>query len=200
MSNQTEKDPIEATEATPKKPVDTENGNNTGTTAETEASVDIGALQAALQTAEAKVEENWNLYLSARAEADNTRKRAERDINNAHKYALEKFIPELLSVKDSLELGAKAARESAEADNEQLAKFIEGSDMAINMFNDALKKVGVTIIDPQGEMFNPELHQAMTLLPNPELPANTIIEVVQKGYSLNERLIRPAMVIVSKAD
>ncbi len=199
MSNQTEKEPVETTEeATSQSPVDTENGNNTETTAETEASVDTEALQAALQTAEAKVEENWNLYLSARAEADNTRKRADRDISNAHKYALEKFIPELLSVKDSLELGTKAARESADADNEQLAKFIEGSDMVINMFNDALKKVGVTMIDPQGETFNPELHQAMTLLPNPELPANTIIEVVQKGYSLNERLIRPAMVIVSR--
>lgn len=160
----------------------------------------IETLQQALLDANAKAEENWALFLSARAEADNIRKRAERDIGNAHKYALEKFIPELLKVKDSLELGTKAARENSEVDNEQLAKFLEGSDMTITLFNDVLAKADVVMIDPQGEVFNPEFHQAMTLVPNPDLPANTVIDVVQKGYTLNERLLRPAMVIVSKAD
>ncbi len=161
---------------------------------------DIAELELALAAAEAKSNENWELYLSARAEADNIRKRAERDISNAHKYALEKFIPELLAVKDSLELGAKAAKDSvAETPNEQMQSFIEGSDMAITMFADTLKKVGVEMVDPAGELFNPELHQAMTMIPNPDVAPNTIIEVVQKGYILNERLIRPAMVIVAKA-
>ncbi len=154
----------------------------------------------ALAQAEKKAEENWNLYLSARAEADNIRKRAERDVSKAHKYALEKFIPELLAVKDSLELGTKAARESATDDNEQLGKFLEGSDMTINLFNDVLSKFGVVMIDPQNEIFNPEFHQAMTMIPNAELPNNTVMEVVQKGYVLNKRLVRPAMVIVSKKD
>lgn len=163
--------------------------------------LDVAALQQALQTAEAKANDNWERFLAAKAEADNIRKRSERDVANAHKYALEKFIPELLTVKDSLELGTKAAHESvAETANEQMSKFIEGSDMAITMFADTLKKVGVEMLDPQGEAFNPEFHQAMTMVPNPDLPANTIIEVIQKGYTLNERLLRPAMVIVSKAD
>ncbi len=93
------------------------------------------SLQEQLTEALKKADDNWNLFLSARAEADNIQKRAQRDVSNAHKYALEKFIPELLGVKDSLELGAKAARESAEADNEQLEKFLQGSDMTINLFN-----------------------------------------------------------------
>ncbi len=160
----------------------------------------IQELEEALENAEAKSNENWEHYLSARAEADNIRKRAERDVSNAHKYALEKFIPELLSVKDSLELGAKAAKESvAETENAQMQSFIEGSDMAITMFADTLKKFGVEMVDPMGELFNPELHQAMTMVPNPDVAPNTVIEVVQKGYTLNERLVRPAMVIVSKA-
>lgn len=166
----------------------------------TEDKAALADLRQQLAEATSKAEENWNLFLAARAEADNVRKRAERDVANAHKYALEKFVPELLTVKDSLELGHQAAQQTAEAGNEQLAKFLEGSEMAINMFNDALDKVGVVMVDPQGETFNPDLHQAMTLVPNPDLPANTVMEVVQKGYTLNERLLRPAMVIVSKAD
>ncbi len=130
----------------------------------------------------------------------NVRKRAERDVSNAHKYALEKFIPELLTVKDSLELGTKAATDSlTDNPNEQMEKFIEGSNLAITMFADTLKKVGVEMINPAGELFNPEFHQAMTMVPNPDVAPNTIIEVIQKGYSLNGRLIRPAMVIVAKA-
>lgn len=201
MSNQPEQDTIDAAEIEQTNKA-TDNVETTEQTQQDDstASLDSDALQTALTTAESKAEENWELYLKARAEADNIRKRAERDVSNAHRYALEKFIPELLTVKDSLELGTKAARENADADNEQLSKFLEGSDMAVNMFNDALTKVGVVTIAPNNETFDPELHQAMTMVPNPDLPANTIIEVIQKGYSLNERLIRPAMVIVSKKD
>lgn len=163
--------------------------------------IDIKALQSDLATAETKANEHWELYLSARAEADNIRKRAERDVASAHKFALDKFIPELLTVKDSLELGTKAARDSAENStdhNEQLMKFIEGSDMTIKLFMETLKKFGVEIVCPDvGELLNPEFHQAMTMVPNPDLPANAIVEVIQPGYTLNGRLLRPAMVIVS---
>lgn len=163
--------------------------------------IDIKALQSDLATAETKANEHWELYLSARAEADNIRKRAERDVASAHKFALDKFIPELLTVKDSLELGTKAARDSAENStdhNEQLMKFIEGSDMTIKLFMETLKKFGVEIVCPDvGELLNPEFHQAMTMVPNPDLPANAIVEVIQPGYALNGRLLRPAMVIVS---
>ncbi len=156
-------------------------------------------LQKALTVAEAKANENWEKFLAAKAETDNVRKRAERDVSNAHKYALEKFIPELLTVKDSLELGVKAAKDSiAEEPNEQISTFIEGSEMAITMFADTLKKAGVEMLNPEGEIFNPEFHQAITMIANPDIAPNTVIEVVQKGYTLNKRLLRPAMVIVSK--
>lgn len=165
------------------------------------ADIDVVSLQASLAETQAKADDNWQLYLSARAETDNVRKRAERDVANAHKYALEKFIPELLSVKDSLELGIKTAKDNiATAPDEQMQKFIEGSEMTLRVFADTLKKVGVEIIDPENAVFNPEFHEAMAMVPNPELPANTIIEVFQKGYTLNGRLLRPAKVIVSKAD
>ncbi len=161
---------------------------------------EVAVLKEELATAETKANENWEKFLAAKAEADNVRKRAERDVSNAHKYALEKFIPELLTVKDSLELGAKAAIDSlTDSPNEQMEKFIEGSNLAITMFADTLKKVGVEMINPEGELFNPEFHQAITMVPNPDVAPNTIIEVIQKGYTLNERLIRPAMVIVAKA-
>ncbi|PID65799.1 MAG: nucleotide exchange factor GrpE [Gammaproteobacteria bacterium] len=165
-----------------------------------EQQTELTILKEQLATAEAKVNENWEKFLSAKAEADNIRKRAERDVSNAHKYALEKFIPELLTVKDSLELGAKAAKDKvAEIADEQMLSFIEGSEMAITMFADTLKKVGVEMLNPEGEVFNPDFHQAITIVPNPDVAPNTVLEVIQKGYTLNERLIRPAMVVVSKA-
>lgn len=153
----------------------------------------------ALAEANAKAEENWHLYLSAKAEAENIRKRAERDLANAHKFALEKFIPELLRVKDSLELGNKAAQDNLPADDENhpLKSFIEGNHMAINMFKDALEKVGVKAIHPLDEPFDPSQHQAMSMVESDKAP-NTVIDVVQTGYALNERLLRPAMVIVAK--
>lgn len=200
MSDQIEKEKSDNSEEEKKNNTNTQAHDTVDQVINDSPDVDAQALQNELNTAKAKAEENWSNYLSARAETDNVRKRAERDVNNAHKYALEKFIPELLTVKDSLELGTKAARDNAETDNTQLEKFLEGSDMTITMFNDVLSKFGVTMINPDGEIFNPELHQAMTMIINPDLPANTIIEVIQKGYTLNERLIRPAMVIVSKKD
>ncbi len=175
------------------------NHDNSEASVNNEQCNETEVLQKALTAAEAKANENWEKFLAAKAETDNVRKRAERDVSNAHKYALEKFIPELLTVKDSLELGVKAAKDSiAEEPNEQISTFIEGSEMAITMFADTLKKAGVEMLNPEGEIFNPEFHQAMTMIANPDIAPNTVIEVVQKGYTLNKRLLRPAMVIVSK--
>ncbi len=162
---------------------------------ETEAAADEADLAAQLEEARSKADENWNLAVRAKAELENLRKRHERDLTNAHKYALERFVNELLPVRDSLELGLKAAQE----ESADVAKLREGTELTLNLFNTVLEKFNVAVIDPEGEPFNPELHQAMSMQPTEEIEPNTVITVVQKGYSLNGRLVRPAMVIVSQA-
>jgi molecular chaperone GrpE len=154
----------------------------------------LNAVQAELEQAQAKAEENWNLYLSMRAEMDNLRKRSEREVQNAHKFALKEFVDALLPIKDSLEMGIAAAGETAD-----VQKLLEGSDLTLKMLVNVLTKFGVQEVNPQGEPFNPELHQAMAMQPAQEAKPNTVLQVVQKGYLLNERLIRPAMVIVAQA-
>ena len=148
-----------------------------------------------LEDARTKADEHWNLYLRTQAEMDNLRKRAERDIQNAHKFGVEKLIGELLPVIDSLEMGLNAA----DTDHEAVAKMAEGMELTVKMFADALQKVGISAVDPQGESFNPEFHQAMSMQETADVDPNTVIAVMQKGYILNERLVRPAMVVVSKA-
>ncbi len=152
-------------------------------------------LAAQLEEARRKADENWDLAVRAKAELENLRKRHDRDLSNAHKYALERFVNELLPVRDSLELGLKAAQEEG-ADR---AKLCEGTELTLNLFSSVLEKFNVAVIDPEGEPFNPELHQAMAMQPTEDVAPNTVITVVQKGYSLNGRLVRPAMVIVSQA-
>ena len=115
------------------------------------------------------------------------------DIEKAHKYGLEKFADELLPVIDSLELGLAAATEEVSAD-----KLLEGTELTLKMLKGVMERFGINAVDPTGESFNPELHQAMTMQESAEYGPNTVIAVMQKGYTLNERLIRPAMVIVSK--
>ena len=148
-----------------------------------------------LQDAQAKADEYWNQLLRARAELTNIQRRSQRDLENAHKHGLEKFVRELLPVKDSLELGLSAA------DGEELDvdKLREGMEMTLKLFNDTVGKFGVSEIDPAGEPFNPEYHQAMSTQPaGEEVEPNTVMTVYQKGYLLNDRLIRPAMVVVAK--
>ncbi len=157
--------------------------------------VSVEELVAGLAAAEAKAEDNWNQLLRVKAEAENIRRRAERDVENAHKYALEKFVNELLPVKDSLELGLAAAG----ADGADLAKVSEGIELTQRMLASALGKFGVVEVDPTGQRFNPEQHQAMSMQDVPDAEPNTVINVFQKGYTLNERLIRPAMVVVAGA-
>ena len=148
-----------------------------------------------LQDAQAKADEHWNQLLRAKADMTNMQRRAERELENAHKYGLEKLVRELLPVKDSLEMGLNVA----EGEALDPARVREGMEMTLKMLADAVGKFGVTVIDPVGETFNPDFHQAMTTQPGGEgVAANTILTVFQKGYLLNDRLIRPAMVVVAK--
>src|SRR5512139_1231458 len=126
---------------------------------------------------------------------ENLRRRAERDVESAHKYALEKFAAALLPVKDSLEMGLNAA---SGGEGEVLTRLKEGTELTLKMLAAALEKFGIKEVDPVGQPFNPDLHQAMTMQPSANHPANTVLAVMQKGYTLNDRLLRPAMVVVSK--
>ncbi len=148
-----------------------------------------------LQDAQAKADQHWNQLLLARAETENVRRRAERDVESAHKYALEKFVRELLPVKDSLELGLAAA----EGEQADLSKLREGMELTLKVFGSALEKFGVKAIEPQRDKFNPDLHQAMAMQETSDVEPNTVLTVYQKGYTLNDRLLRPAMVVVSRA-
>ena len=147
-----------------------------------------------LQDAQAKADEYWNKLLRAQAELTNMQRRAEKELENAHKYGLEKFVKELLPVKDSLEMGLVAV----EGETPDPIKVREGVEMTLKMLADVVGKFGVSEIDPLGQPFNPEFHQAMTTQPGGEgVEPNTVLTVFQKGYLLNERLIRPAMVVVA---
>ncbi|MBI1194807.1 MAG: nucleotide exchange factor GrpE [Gammaproteobacteria bacterium] len=160
---------------------------------ETAVSDDIDSLRAALEEAQQKADDCWDQLLRARADLTNQQRRAERELENAHKFALDRFVRELLPIHDSLELGVHAAT-AVDADTASLA---EGNALTLDLFRKALDKFGVKMIDPEGETFNPENHQAMSMQPVPGVPANTVIKVFQKGFLLNERLVRPATVIVS---
>jgi molecular chaperone GrpE len=156
--------------------------------------VDIEQLRVELEDARGRAEDTWQKLIRAQADFDNFRKRSDRDLEKAHRYGLEKFASELLNVRDSLELGLGHAHEEADA-----AKLREGMEMTLKMLTQAMEKFDIEEIDPQGEAFDPEFHQAMTAQENASLPPNTVSAVMQKGYTLNGRLLRPAMVIVSKA-
>ena len=150
------------------------------------------SIEAQLEDAQAKATENWDHYMRAKAEMDNLRRRTVKDVENAHKYGIEKFVSELLPVIDGMGMGLATEDASAES-------LREGMELTLNMLEKMMEKLGIEEIDPMGEKFDAEKHQAMSMQPNAEVEPNTIIAVMQKGYSLNERLIRPAMVMVSKA-
>ncbi|MCW8900085.1 MAG: nucleotide exchange factor GrpE [Gammaproteobacteria bacterium] len=175
--------------------VDATEVESAATGTETEE-VTIESLTAKLAEAEAKAEENWDQLVRSKAEMENIRRRSERDLTNAHKYALEKFAQELLPVIDSMEMGVAAAQD----ENADVSKLREGTEMTLKMFETVIDKFGIKGVHPHGEAFNPEHHQAMTMIDSPEHQPNTIIDVMQKGYLLNERLVRPAMVVVSSAN
>ena len=132
--------------------------------------------------------------LRAHAEMQNIKRRAQQDVEKAHKFALEKFVDSLIPVVDSLEKGIESA-EQAEGSHEAI---IEGMNLTLKQFLSSLEKAGVKQVNPEGQPFDPNFHQAMSMVPNPDMEANTVMSVFQKGYTLNERLVRPAMVVVSK--
>jgi molecular chaperone GrpE len=153
----------------------------------------IELLSQKIEALQQAADENLNKALRASAELENMRKRTSRDIENAHKYALEKFVTELLPIIDSMELGITAT-DSAD----DIAGLREGMDLTLKMFSDTLEKFGIRIVDPQGEKFNPELHEAVSMQEYEDAEPGTVISVIQKGYELNGRLMRPAMVMVAK--
>ena len=155
----------------------------------------IASLEKALAAAEAKVAEQQDSVLRARAEADNARRRADGEVEKARKFALERFAGELLPVLDNLERAIQAG----DAENEAVKPLLEGVDMTLKSFVSTIEKFGLTPIDPQGEGFNPELHQAMSMQESADHAPNTVMAVMQKGYQINGRLLRPAMVMVSRA-
>ena len=150
-------------------------------------------LHALLTDARSKADQHWDQCLRLQADMENLRKRNERDLANAHKFALEKFANALLPVKDSLEMGLLAAVENADVD-----KLVEGSELTLKMLTSAMEKYNINEINPLYKKFNPESHEAMSMQERDDVEPNTVVTVVQKGYTLNDRLIRPAMVIVSR--
>jgi molecular chaperone GrpE len=147
-----------------------------------------------LTKAQGTIKDYWDQMMRLRAEIENNRKRAERDVGNAHKYAMKNFVENLLPVIDSMEMGQIAAN----ADNATLESIREGSALTVDMFVQVLEKNGLEQIDPLGEKFDPERHQAISMIDAENAESNSVIEVMQKGFLLNDRLVRPAMVVVAK--
>ena len=147
-----------------------------------------------LEDARAKADQHWDALLRVKADLENLRKRAQRDVENAHKFSLERFVGELLPVKDSLELGLSAASDQ----DTDVGKVREGMELTLKMLASAMEKFGVQQVDPEGEKFDPAQHQAMTMQETDSAEPGTVVSVIQKGYLLNDRLVRPALVIVAK--
>ena len=152
----------------------------------------------ALEAALAEAEKLRDVALRAEAEMQNVRRRAGIDVENAHRFALERFVNNLLPVVDSLDKAVESL-EQTEAMDDTTQAIAEGVGLCQKMFVDVLEKEGVSVVDPVGEPFDPNLHQAMSMVENPDVEPNSVVAVVQRGYTLNDRLVRPAMVMVSKA-
>ncbi len=166
---------------------ESENNTNEPNTAKSEQSLDQQ-----LEDAQLKAAEYHDKMLRMQAEMENLRKRTERDVSNAHKYAVDKFANELLQVKDSLELGLSA-------EDIDVEKLQEGTELTLKILSNTFEKFSIEELNPVGEVFDPNLHEAMTMQESTECAPNSVLTVVQKGYTLHGRLIRPAMVIVAKA-
>lgn len=155
---------------------------------------DVEHLRAELDKAEARADENWQRVLRTEAEKDNIRKRSQKDVDTARKQAVEKMANELLGVRDSLELGVDAAQQ----DQADIEKVREGTELTLRMLGQAMEKFDIVEINPLGEKFNPDYHQAMSMQEVEGYESNTVYQVMQKGYRLEDRLLRPALVMVAK--
>jgi len=153
----------------------------------------IEDLEEQLEQAQDKVAEYWDQVVRAKAEMENIKRRAKRDVESARKYSVEKFASDLLPVVDSLEQGIETSQNATD-----VTAIREGMVMTTEMLINTLEKQGLIQVHPHGEKFNPEYHEAMSMLESQDIPADHVITVFQKGYQLNGRLIRPARVVVSR--
>ncbi len=156
----------------------------------------IEGLKEALAAAELKLKDE---ALRAQAEIQNIRRRAERDVESAHKYGQEKLVKDLLAVVDSLERGIQAIDEQQGELDPSVKTIRDGSELTLKMFLDTLARFQIKEINPLGEPFDPKFHEALSMVPNPDAEPNSVMAVVQKGFTLHDRLVRPAMVVVVKA-
>ena len=163
--------------------------------ADTEESADL-SLEEQLEKALAEVENFKDAAMRAEAEMQNVRRRARLDVENAHKFGIEKFLQNLIPVVDSIEKAIEASEQAETAEDDPV---FEGIKLCHKLLVDVLKRENIEVVDPEGEPFDPNAHEALSAVPNPDVEPNTVIAVVQKGYKLNDRLVRPAMVMVSKA-
>ena len=186
MSDEKNENPVEETVENVEAVLDEEISASEG---------DADAMSSELAALQKKADEHYDQLVRAHAEIENLKRRHTQELEKAHKYALDKFVGELLTIWDSLELGLQAAQN----DEADVASLREGTELTVKMFGDVMEKFNVERINPEGEAFNPEFHQAMSMVPNAEMAPNTVMAVMQKGVSLNGRLIRPAMVVVSQA-
>ena len=161
---------------------------------EAEGEDELSQLQTKVTESEARIATLQDQLLRMQAEMENQRKRAQNDVTKAHKFALEKIALDLLPVKDSLEMGLQAAT----AEDAEPGKIVEGSELTLKMLAQALEKYNIIEVNPVDEKFDPEFHQAMSMQPVEGKEPNTVASVMQKGYTLNDRLIRPALVMVAK--
>lgn len=186
-------------ESAPKAPDQAEQAASVDTAITTEEGVveptPIEQLAQQLTEATRRAEENWDKFVRTQAELENLRRRSEKELQNANKYALEKFSKELLTVVDSLELGLQAAV----GETSDVVKLREGMELTLKQLNSVLEKFSVRAVDPIGEKFNPDLHQAMAMQPTTDIEPNTVVKVFQKGYLLHDRLLRAAMVVIAQA-
>ncbi|MCH8551833.1 MAG: nucleotide exchange factor GrpE [Natronospirillum sp.] len=206
-SKQTEEQAAEALQEEQKQSQDTaeapdeagsaEDGSDAAEVDSTASSEEVSLedLVEQLQASQQEIEKLKEALLRSEAEAQNIRRRAEKDIEAAHKYGQDKLIKELMPVKDNLE---RALEAGANKEDSAVRAIMEGVELTDKSFSDTLNKIDVTPISPEGQTFDPQEHQAMSMVENEEVPANTVIAVIQKGYRLKGRVIRPAMVMVSK--
>ncbi len=178
------------------EPSDAASDNDQGQPAEASADteLDIDSLAAALATERKRADENWDRVLRMQADIENQRKRSQREVQNARKFALEGMVNDLLPVRDSLEMGLAAASQ----DDADISSIVEGSELTLKMLSQAFEKYNIEEVNPVDQKFNPEFHQAMSMQEIEGRESNTVVNVLQKGYTLNERLLRPALVIVAK--
>lgn len=184
--------------ASPNEPQDSVNPEHETAAAPSEtASPDLKQLQAELDVARKEVAEHLDRFLRAKAEGENIRRRAENDVINARKFAVERFAGEMLAARDSLDL-ARAVE--LQGDNlDAIRKMREGLELTLKLMDDVFAKFSLVQIDPKGEKFDPERHHAISMVETDEIEPNHVVTVVQKGYGLHDRIVRPAMVIVSRA-